>query len=279
MVEAKGLALLLRCSVSHHASKEKGNRHCQGEKRRGEYSRAATLSLLTQIFNNTEHLFPATIAIDHFSCHAHGNLFASISRQEALDKQVSHQKTDKDAAVAAVFLLGRVLQVDKTNGPLDNLTELARGQVRLGVVGPAERVVVEGDAVENRHQQQRPVAAALGHGNISIVVDGQENVGDLVKVWKRRSDVAHIRLLHEQKRHARAQQDDAGLGESRKRLVLQIFFPKGNVVVGQPVVFQRFHVFHGEQDIVVAEEGLFGRELSNIVNDVMLALLLQHVCA
>lgn len=191
---------------------------------------------------------------------------------------MAHQKTDKDAAVAAVFLLGRVLQVDKANGSLDNLAELARGQVPLGVVGSAERVVVEGDAVEDRHEQQRPVAAALGHGNVPVVVDGQKDVGDLVEVGQRRSHVAHVGLLHEQKRHARAQQDDAGLGESRERLVLEIFLPKGDVVVGQPVVLKRLHVFDGEQDIVVAEEGLFGRELSIVVNDVMLALLRQPVC-
>lgn len=191
---------------------------------------------------------------------------------------MSHQKTDKDAAVAAVFLLRRVLQIDKSNGSLDNLAELPRGQIRLGVVGSAERVVVKGDAIEDRHQQQRPMAAALGHGDISIVVDGQEDVGDFVEVGQRRSDMAHVRFLHEQKRHARAQQDDAGLGEFRKRLVLQILFPEGDVIVGQPVILERLHVFYGEQDIIVAEKGLFGRELSIVVNDVMLALLLQHVC-
>lgn len=191
---------------------------------------------------------------------------------------MSHQETDKDAAVTAVFLLRRVLQVDKANGPLDNLAELARGQVRLGIVGSAERVVVKGDAVENGHEQQRPVAAALGHGHIAVVVDGQENVCDLVEVGQRRSHMAHVGLLHEQKRHARAQQDDAGLGKSRERLVLKVLLPKGDVVVGQPVVLERLHVFDGEQHIVVAEEGLFGRELSIGVNDVMLALLLQPVC-
>lgn len=173
---------------------------------------------------------------------------------------MSHQETDKDAAVTAVFLLRRVLQVDKANGPLDNLAELARGQVRLGIVGSAERVVVKGDAVENGHEQQRPVAAALGHGHIAVVVDGQENVCDLVEVGQRRSHMAHVGLLHEQKRHARAQQDDAGLGKSRERLVLKVLLPKGDVVVGQPVVLERLHVFDGEQHIVVAEEGLFGRE-------------------
>lgn len=191
---------------------------------------------------------------------------------------MSHQETDKDAAVAAVFLLRRILQVDKAKGPLDNLAQLARGQVRLGIVGSAERVVVEGDAVEDRHEQQRPVAAAFGHGHIAVVVDGQEDVGDLVEVGQRRPHMAHVGLLHEQKRHARAQQDDAGLGESRQRLVLEILLPKGDVVVRQPVILERLHILDGEQHIVVAEEGLFGRELSIGVNDVMLALLLQPVC-
>ena len=73
--------------------------------------------------------------------------------------------------------------------------------------------------------------------------------------------MAHIGFLHKQKRHAGSEQDDAGLGEARKRLVLKILFPKGNVVVGQPIILQRFDVFDGEEDIVVAEVGLFGGEL------------------
>lgn len=60
---------------------------------------------------------------------------------------MAHEETDKDAAVAAVFLLGRVVEVDEAEGPADNLGELAGGEVGLGPVGAAEGVVVEGDAV------------------------------------------------------------------------------------------------------------------------------------
>lgn len=73
--------------------------------------------------------------------------------------------------------------------------------------------------------------------------------------------MTHVGFLHQQKRHAGSQQDDAGLGKSRKRLVLEILFPKGNVVVGQPIILKRFDVFDGEEDIVVAEVGLFGGQL------------------
>ena len=95
---------------------------------------------------------------------------------------MAHDEADKDAAVAAVLLLGAVVEVNESQGPVQNLAHLAGGEVGLSVVGAAERVVVKGDAVKGRHQQQGPVATALSDTDVTVVVDGQEDVGDLGEV-------------------------------------------------------------------------------------------------
>lgn len=79
-----------------------------------EDSRATPFSFLAQILNNTEHLFAASVTIDHFARHAHRDLFSSIGTQKAFNQEMSHEKTDKDAAVATVFLLRAVLEVDES---------------------------------------------------------------------------------------------------------------------------------------------------------------------
>jgi hypothetical protein len=43
--------------------------------------------------------------------------------------------------------------------------------------------------------------------------------------------------------------------------VLQVFLPEGDVVVGQPVIFESLDVLIGEEDIVVAEVRLIGGKL------------------
>ncbi len=176
---------------------------------------------------------------------------------------MAHEEADKDAAVAAVFLLGRVLEVDEAERAADNLAQLAAGEVRLGPVSAAEGVVVEGDAVEDGDEKQGPVGAALGVGDVAVVVDGEEDVGDLGKIGQGAADLAHVVLAHEEKGHAGAEEDDAGLGVAGKRLVLEVFLPKGNVVVRQPVVLERLDVVDCKEDIVVAEVGLVigGEEL------------------
>ena len=75
------------------------------------------------------------------------------------------------------------------------------------------------------------------------------------------SDLSHVGFLHEQESHAGAEEDDAGLGVARKRFALKIFFPKCDIVVGEPVVLQGFDIFNSQKHIVVAEVRLFWREL------------------
>lgn len=107
------------------------------------------------------------------------------------------------------------------------------------------------------------MGAALGVGDVAVVVDGEEDVGDLVEVGEGAADLAHVGLAHEEEGHAGAEEDDTGLWVARQGLVLEILFPKGNVVVRQPVVLERLDVVDGEEDIVVAEVGLVigGEEL------------------
>ena len=45
------------------------------------------------------------------------------------------------------------------------------------VVGGAEGVVVEGEAVEEADEEEGPVGAAFGEVGVGAVVDGEEDVG------------------------------------------------------------------------------------------------------
>ena len=68
-------------------------------------------------------------------------------------------------------------------------------------------------------------------------------MGDLVEVGESGADLAHVGLLHHEEGHAGSEEDDAGLGEAGKRFALEVLLPEGDVVVGEPVVFQGFDVF------------------------------------
>jgi hypothetical protein len=176
-----------------------------------QHSRSPTFALLSKAFNDVQHLLATAIAIDHLASHAHGHLFACVSAEKTLDEQMAHEQAHKDAAVAAVFLLRRVLKVDEAQRALQHLSHLPGGQIRLGVVGAAKGIIVEGKVVALGNEQQRPVAAALGHADVSVVVDGHEDVRDLVEVGQGVADLAHIGLLHEEERHAGPQENDARL--------------------------------------------------------------------
>lgn len=97
------------------------------------------------------------------------------------------------------------------------------------------------------------MAAALGHADVAIIVNGEEDVCDLVEIGQSAADVSHIGLLHEEESHAWPQQNDARLGVSRQGLALEVFFPKGDVVVGQPIVLEGFDIFDSEKYIVIRQ--------------------------
>lgn len=79
---------------------------------------------------------------------------------------------------------------------------------------------MEGDPVENGHEEERPMATTLGDAHVTIVVDGEKNVSDLGEVGQSGADLGHVGLLHEEECHARSEEDDAGLGVLGEGLAL-----------------------------------------------------------
>lgn len=71
-------------------------------------------------------------------------------------------------------------------------------------------------------------------------------------------DGAQVGGPHEQKGHAGSEEADASLGVSGEGLALEVFLPKGNDIVTEPIVFERLDVADGQAGIVVAEVGLVG---------------------
>lgn len=117
---------------------------------------------------------------------------------------------------------------------------------------------MKGDAVEHGYEEQRPVTAALCIADIVVVVDGEEDVGGLGEVGEGAVDGAQVGGPHEQKGHAGSEEADACLWVSGEGLALEVFLPKGNDIVTEPVVFEGLDVTDGETSIVVAEVGLVG---------------------
>ncbi len=55
-----------------------------------------------------------------------------------------------------------------------------------------------------------------------------------------------------------------GFGVGVELFALEVFFPEGDGVVGEPVGFDAGDVFVGEAHVVVGEVGFVGGELRNI---------------
>ena len=101
-------------------------------------------------------------------------------------------------------------------------------------------------------------AFSLIHG--SAIVYGQEDMargGEIRKRAFQSRDFLAGSFL-KQERHARSQKHYARRGVMGQFLPLEVFFPEGYGVVGQPVGFYGRDVGAGEADVVVGEVGVFG---------------------
>lgn len=140
-------------------------------------ARLSPLALLSKPFNSLCNLLAPRTSIDLPPPQTHADFLIGIGLQQPLEQQMAHVQADKHAAVAAVFLYGRVVQMHKLDGPVEEGAELACRRVRFPVIPGRQRVVVEGHPVHDGDQQQRPVRAALGFGDVAAVVDREEDVG------------------------------------------------------------------------------------------------------
>lgn len=134
--------------------------------------RSSSFPLLPPRLNDSYHLFPPTRSIDLFPAHAHADLVLCMCSQKFRDEEVLHQKADVHSTIHAVVLLRAVLQVDEAERFAQQLRHFVSDESGLVVVGAVERIVVEGDAIDAGHEQERPMRSALGHGRVLAVVDG-----------------------------------------------------------------------------------------------------------
>ncbi len=87
---------------------------------------------------------------------------------------------------------------------------------------------MEGNLVDDRDEEERPVRAAVGSLTVPAVVDRQEYVSDLGKVREGTADALDVHRLHQQERHARPQKHDARLGVLGQDLSLE---PSANISI------------------------------------------------
>lgn len=55
---------------------------------------------------------------------------------------------------------------------------------------------MEGYAVEDRNEEERPVGTAFGHGDVARIVDGKEDVCCACEVWKGGFEFEGVGRLH-----------------------------------------------------------------------------------
>lgn len=87
-----------------------------------------------------------------------------------------HNQTHKNTTITPILLLRRVIQTDKPHALAKEAAKLVRYYRGIIAVLVAEGVVVEGHAIDDRDEEQRPVRAAFGNFDVVTVVDWEEDV-------------------------------------------------------------------------------------------------------
>lgn len=106
--------------------------------------------------------------------------------------------------------------------PSEKRPELHRHLSRLPIITRRQRVVVEGDAIHDGDQQQRPVGAAFSLGHVAAVVDGQEYVRRAGEVRKGFAQGVRVGGLQDHERHAWPEEDNIRVFILYQELTLQI---------------------------------------------------------
>lgn len=85
---------------------------------------------------------------------------------------------------------------------------------------------MEGDAVEETDEQERPVGAAFGEFDVGAVVDGEEDVRGVGEVWEGVFEGGGVGGLHEHEGHGGAEEDDVGVGVLGEGFALEVSVEK-----------------------------------------------------
>lgn len=75
-----------------------------------------------------------------------------------------------------------------------------------------QRIIVESDAVDGGDEEERPVGTALGDGGVAAVVEREEDVGCLGKIWQGFAEGDGVGGLGEHEGHGGAEEDDVRIG-------------------------------------------------------------------
>lgn len=171
---------------------------------------------------------------------------------------MSHIETNEYAAVAPILLDRGILQVDEADRSIEKRSELAGYRVCLPLVPRWERVVVESDPVDYGNEQKGPMCSALGFGDVSAVINREEDVSCAGEVGEGVAECTRIRGLEQQEGHAWTEEDDIGGFVSSEEFALKIFLPKGNYIICEPVVLERLHILSSQSNIVIAQVCIVG---------------------
>ena len=71
---------------------------------------------------------------------------------------------------------------------------------------------MEGDAVKDRDEEERPVRSAFGDRYVARVVDGEKDVCCAGEIWEGCFEFEGVGRLHEHKCHGGTEEDDMGGG-------------------------------------------------------------------
>lgn len=132
---------------------------------------------------------------------------------------MAHIQTHKYPAVAPVLLHRRVMQVDESDWPVEEGAELPCCCVRFPVVAGGQGVVVEGDSVDDGDEEEGPVRATFGFGDVAAVVYWEEDVRCSGEIGECLAEGEGVWRLKNHKGHARSEENDI------RRTILYQKFP------------------------------------------------------
>ena len=180
-----GLALLLQIYWSANSRPVKLSCKCPIRRSvdvRKLNLRSPLLPFLPEIFNNPHHLLSSFSCIHLLSAQTHADSLIRPDHQQPLHQQMSHIQTYKHTTIGSILLLRAIGQVDEPERLVQKRRELLCTKLPFPHVAGREGIIVEGNAVNDRDQEERPMRATFSSFWFVAVVYREEDVGCFGKV-------------------------------------------------------------------------------------------------
>lgn len=108
---------------------------------------------LPQAVDDAQHLASTGRSVDFFAAETHADLLTGAGFEEPVDEKVAHGQADEDAAVATVFLNGRVVELHEAEPAIENYAHFLRDSKCFVAIARGKRIIVERNIVNNGNKE------------------------------------------------------------------------------------------------------------------------------